>query len=291
MFKRIALFLLTNILVLISVSVVMTLLGVQGRIGENGFMALVILSVTIGFSGAIISLMISRISAKWIMKVKTFDESTAALPHERFILNEVKVLSRQAGLFKIPEVGIYPSSEINAFATGPSKKRSLVALSSGLAEMGDTQMLRGIIAHEIAHIKNGDMVTMTLLQGVINSLVIMLSRLAANLVSTLVKPELSGLVYFVTAILFDILFSILSSPLIFWHSRKREFKADKLGAELGGRDAMIYALEKLKLVTGKVDTSQKSIAAFKISGGHGKMNVLFSTHPPLEKRIQALKNM
>lgn len=278
-------------MVLVSVSLVMGLLGVQGMIGHNGYMTLIVLSVTIGFSGAIISLLLSRISAKWIMRVKTFDDKAASNQSEGWIVNEVYTLARQAGLTHMPEVGIYPSAEINAFATGPSKKRSLVALSSGLVQVGDAKMLRGIIAHEIAHIKNGDMVTMTLLQGILNSLVVFLSRLVANIASNFVKPELSGLVYFLTAIVCDILFSILSSPLIYWHSRKREFKADKLGAELGGKDAMIYALESLAKSHGRVDASQKSIAAFKISGKKGRFGELFSTHPPLSKRIQRLKEL
>jgi heat shock protein HtpX len=287
--KRILLFVITNALVLASVSLVMMLFGVENQIGETNVTSLIVLSVTVGFSGAFVSLLLSRIVAKWMLKVKLLDESRATTASDRFILDQIRELSDKAGLLHMPEVGIYPATEINAFATGPTKKRSLVALSSGLVNTGDSDMIRGIIAHEIAHIKSGDMITMTLLQGVVNSLVVFLSRIVANIVSNFVRPEFSTIAYFITALVFNILFSILSSPLIYWFSRLREYKADELGAYLGGREIMIHALEKLALPSNTVDTNDKSIATFKISGGTSKSAIWFSTHPPLERRIQALK--
>lgn len=228
--------------------------------------------------------------AKWVMGVQLIDEHSPRGDHERFVLEETYRLAHTAGLKGMPQVGIYHSQEVNAFATGPSKKRSLIAVSSGMLERMDRKAISGVIAHEIAHIKNGDMVTTTLLQGMINTFVIFFSRIASKIVSSFVREEVAGIVYFVSSIVFEILFGILSSPIIFWHSRKREFKADKLAADLGGKANMIHALESLRHTTNLVDDSQKSIAAFKISG-KGKFSRLFSTHPPLEKRIEHLKSL
>ncbi|MCP3764114.1 protease HtpX [Domibacillus sp. A3M-37] len=290
MFKRISLFIFVNILVLVTVTTITTLLGVESYIGGGGYGSLLAFSVIAGFSGSIISLLMSRMMAKWLMGVQLIDELAPHGDYERFVLEETYRLARVAGLKVMPQVGIYHSQEVNAFATGPSKKRALVAVSSGMLERMDHHAISGVIAHEIAHIKNGDMVTTTLLQGVINTFVIFFSRIASKIVSGFVREDMAQIVYFVSSIIFEILFSILSSPIIFWHSRKREFKADKLAAELGGKGNMIHALESLRQTVSLVDDSQKSIAAFKISGNE-KFSRLFSTHPPLEERIEHLKSL
>ncbi|MFD4707375.1 protease HtpX [Gottfriedia sp. NPDC058432] len=288
MFKRISYFIFVNILVLITITTITTLLGVPRYIGNGGYWTLLAFSVIAGFSGAIISLLFSRIMAKWVMGVKLIDPRSPQNERFNFVLEETYRLAKLAGLKKMPQVGVYDSVEVNAFATGPSKRRSLVAVSSGMIETMDRPAISGVLAHEIAHIKNGDMVTTTLLQGVINTFVVFFSRLVAKIVSNFVREELSYVVYFLCSVVFEIVFSILSSPIIFWHSRKREFKADRYAAELGGKDNMIYALESLSRNIRLVDDRQKSIAAFKISGKE-KFARLFSTHPPLEKRIERLK--
>ncbi len=290
MFKRISFFIFVNILVLITITTITTLLGVPRFIGNGGYWVLLAFSVIAGFSGAIISLLFSRIMAKWVMGVKLIDPRSPQIDRLNFVLEETYRLAKLAGLKKMPQVGVYDSVEVNAFASGPSKRRSLVAVSSGMIETMDRPAISGVLAHEIAHIKNGDMVTTTLLQGIINTFVIFFSRLVAKIVSNFVREELSYVVYFLCSVVFEIVFSILSSPIIFWHSRNREFKADRYAAELGGKDNMIHALESLSRNIRLVDDRQKSIAAFKISG-KVKFARLFSTHPPLEKRIERLKSL
>lgn len=290
MFKRISFFIFVNILVLITITTITTLLGVPRYISNGGYWALLAFSVIAGFSGAIISLLFSRIMAKWVMGIKLIDPRSPQIDRLNFVIEETYRLAKLAGLKKMPQVGVYDSVEVNAFATGPSKRRSLVAVSSGMIETMDRPAISGVLAHEIAHIKNGDMVTTTLLQGIINTFVIFFSRLVAKIVSNFVREELSYVVYFLCSVVFEIIFSILSSPIIFWHSRKREFKADRYAAELGGKDNMIHALESLSRNIRLVDDRQKSIAAFKISGKE-KFARLFSTHPPLEKRIERLKSL
>ncbi|WP_088073042.1 protease HtpX [Gottfriedia luciferensis] len=290
MFKRISFFIFINILVLITITTITTILGVPRYIGNAGYLALLAFSLIAGFSGALFSLLFSRVMAKWVMRVKVIDPRNPQHDRVNFVLEETHRLAKIAGLKKMPQVGIYDSVEVNAFATGPSKKRSLVAVSSGMLETMDRHSISGVLAHEIAHIKNGDMVTTTLLQGIINTFVIFFSRLVANIISNFVREELSTLVYYACSILFEILFSILSSPIIFWYSRKREFKADQYAAEIGGKDNMILALESLRRNIKLVDNRQKSIAAFKISGKE-KFSKLFSTHPPLEQRIERLQSL
>ncbi|MFB7140689.1 protease HtpX [Gottfriedia sp. NPDC056225] len=290
MFKRISFFIFVNILVLITITTITTLLGVPRYIGDSGYLALLAFSVIAGFSGAIISLLFSRIMAKWIMGVKLIDVRSPQNERLNYVIEETYRLAKLAGLKKMPQIGVYDSVEVNAFATGPSKRRSLVAVSSGMINSMDRPAISGVLAHEIAHIKNGDMVTTTLLQGIINTFVIFFSRLVAKIVSNFVREELSYVVYVLCSIVFEIVFSILSSPIIFWYSRKREFKADQYAAEIGGKDNMIYALESLRSNIRLIDDRQKSIAAFKISGKE-KFARLFSTHPPLEKRIERLKSL
>lgn len=189
----------------------------------------------------------------------------------------------------MPEVGIYQSSEVNAFATGPSKSRSLVAVSTGLLHEMDDAAVEGVIAHEVAHVANGDMVTMTLLQGIVNTFVVFLSRIAAWIASRFVpREELVPIVHFIAVIVFQIIFSILGSLVVFAYSRHREFHADRGGADLAGKDKMIHALRSLEAYTSRIkDDDQTAVATLKISGK--RKASLFSTHPDLNERIRRLE--
>lgn len=290
MARRIFYFLLTNILVLLTISIIFTILPIGNYIGENGinYGALLIFSAIIGFTGSFISLFISRWTAKKMMGVKVIDPDRPENEYERMVVEKVHRLSRAAGLTYMPEVGIYYSKEVNAFATGPSKNRSLVAVSSGLLEEMDDDAIEGVIAHEVAHIANGDMVTMTLLQGVVNTFVIFLSRIVAYIASLFVREEMAPIVHFIAMFVFQILFSILGSLVVFAYSRHREFHADRGGADLAGRDKMRHALESLKAYTNRASLGDEdaAIATMKINGK--KAALFFSTHPPLEERIRRL---
>jgi len=288
--KRIFLFILTNILVITTIGIVLSLLGVNGYITANGidFSSLLIFSAVIGFSGAFISLAMSRFMAKMFMGVKVLDPNSNLSGFERQLVERVHRLSRSAGLTVMPEVGIYNSKEVNAFATGPSRRRSLVAVSMGLLDRMDDAAVEGVLAHEVAHIANGDMITMTLLQGIVNTFVVFLSRVAAFVASRFVKEELRGLIHFLAIILFQILFSILGSLVVFAFSRYREYHADAGGAALAGKDKMIHALRSLKQNVQLVDNQQASLSTLKISNKSGMMRLL-STHPDLDDRINRLQ--
>lgn len=290
MAKRIFLFILTNILVITTIGIVLSLLGVNGYITANGidFSSLLIFSAVIGFSGAFISLAMSRFMAKMFMGVKVLDPNSNLSGFERQFVERVHRLSRSAGLTVMPEVGIYNSKEVNAFATGPSRRRSLVAVSMGLLDRMDDAAVEGVLAHEVAHIANGDMITMTLLQGIVNTFVVFLSRVAAFVASRFVKEELRGLIHFLAIILFQILFSILGSLVVFAFSRYREYHADAGGAALAGKDKMIHALRSLKQNVQLVDNQQASLSTLKISNKSGMMRLL-STHPDLDDRINRLQ--
>lgn len=289
--KRIGYFLLTNILVILTISIIFTILPIGPYISENGinYGSLLVVSAVIGFTGSFISLAISRWTAKKMMGVQVIDPNNPQNQFEEAVVEKVYRLSRAAGLTHMPEVGIYHSPEVNAFATGPSKKRSLVAVSAGLLNEMDDDAVEGIIAHEVAHIANGDMVTMTLLQGVVNTFVVFLARIVAFAVSQLVRSELAPIVHFLAIIIFQILFSILGSLVVFAYSRHREFHADKGGADLAGKDKMRHALESLRAYTDRatVDGQDTAVATMKINGKK-KFASVFSTHPDLEERINRL---
>lgn len=291
--KRIFLFLIVNILVLATVSLTMNLLGVAPYLSDRGidYQALAVFCLLWGFGGAFISLGLSRVMAKWMMGVKLIDPANPGSPTMARIYARVEHFSRAAKLPVTPQVGIYDSPEINAFATGPTKARSLVAVSTGLIGQMNDDEVDGVIAHEIAHIANGDMVTMTLVQGVINAFVMFFARIAAWLISQNVREEMRGLVNILATIAFDIAFSILGSVAVAAYSRHREYRADAGGAALAGRSKMIAALEGLKRNSGRrMDGDvHESIAAFQISSSRQKFLALFSTHPPLEDRIMRLR--
>ncbi|HAM80882.1 protease HtpX [Ornithinibacillus bavariensis] len=286
--KRIFYFLLTNILVVLTISIIFSILPVK-YITSNGidFTKLLIFSAIIGFTGSFISLAMSRWMAKKMMGVQIIDPSGLLNDYEKAIVEKVHRLSRAAGLTYMPEVGIYNSPEVNAFATGPSKKRSLVAVSTGLLQEMDDDAVEGVIAHEVAHIANGDMVTMTLLQGIVNTFVVFLSRIVAFVASRFVKEELAPIVHFIAVFVFQIVFSILGSIVVYAYSRHREYHADRGGADLAGKDKMRHALESLKAYTNRIKSGEEtSIATLKIN--NKRKASLFSTHPDLDERIRRL---
>ncbi|MEJ8764789.1 protease HtpX [Oceanobacillus sp. HCA-5259] len=290
--KRIFYFILTNVLVLLTISIIVNLipggLNYLNTTGGIDFGTLLILSAIIGFTGSIISLLISRWMAKRMMGVRIINPDQPVTQYEQELVERVHRLSRAAGLTYMPEVGIYDSPEVNAFATGPSKKRSLVAVSTGLLEEMDDVAIEGVLAHEVAHIANGDMVTMTLLQGVVNTFVVFLARIAAFIASRFAREEIAPIVHFIAIIVFQLVFSILGSLVVFAYSRHREFHADRGGADLAGKDKMRHALESLRAYSDRIKTEEDtSIATLKINGK--KKSNIFSTHPDLEERIRRLQ--
>jgi heat shock protein HtpX len=288
--KRIFLFLVTNIAIMVTLMIVLSLLGFTGYLTATGidYAALMVFSLVWGFGGAAISLLMSRWMAKMAMGVQLVDGRTGQAELD-WLHQTVASLARKASL-PMPEVGIYDSAEVNAFATGPSKRSSLVAVSSGLMRSMRREEIEGVLAHELSHVQNGDMVTMTLIQGVVNAFSIFFSRVIANIVRQLVDERISGLVFFVTTILFDIVFSMLGMIVVAWFSRAREFRADAGAAVLSSRENMVAALQRLKANQALVDHSQPQLATMKISGGKATgLRLLMMTHPPLEERIAALQ--
>jgi len=287
--KRIILFVLTNLAVVVVLGVVASLLGVNRFLTANGLNlgALLGFALVMGFGGAIISLLISKPVAKWSSGVTVIDGSGSA--DERWIVDTVRRFADKAGI-GMPEVGIF-EGEPNAFATGAFKNSALVAVSTGLLQGMTREEVEAVIGHEVAHIANGDMVTMTLIQGVLNTFVVFLSRVVGYAVDSFLRrndEESSGpgMGYYITSIVLDILLGFVASIIVAWFSRQREFRADAGSAQLMGRkQPMINALSRLGgMQAGELP---KSVAAFGIAGGIGQ---LFSTHPPLEERIAALQN-
>lgn len=295
-FKRIALFLAVNALVMITISVTLNLLGVKPYLTAQGldFFSLLVFCLVWGMGGAFISLALSRVMAKWMMGVQIIPADTRD-PALHNLVQMVHEMARAARLPAMPEVGIYDSPEVNAFATGPSKSRSLVAVSSGLLQRMKAEEVRGVIGHEVAHIANGDMVTMTLIQGVVNAFVMFLARAIAYglTMSRGQDSEERGGVpmsYYVVQFVLEMVFMVLGSMVVAWFSRYREFRADSGGARLAGRNNMIQALEGLQRTFGQIEPgSQPAIQALKISSPPGRFLRLFSTHPPLEERIERLR--
>jgi heat shock protein HtpX len=286
--KRILLFVATNLAIMVTLMIVLSLLGFTGYLTADGldYAALMVFSLVWGFGGAFISLAMSRWMAKMAMGVQLVDGRTGHADLD-WLHQTVEQLTRKAGL-PMPEVGIYESAEVNAFATGPSRRSSLVAVSSGLLRSMRREEVEGVLAHEVSHIQNGDMVTMTLIQGVVNAFSIFFSRVIANIIRQLVDERISNLVFFVSTIVFDIVFSMLGMIVVAWFSRAREFRADAGATVLSTRGNMIAALQRLQANQGLIDTSQPQLATMKISGARGWM-ALMSTHPPLEQRIAALQ--
>jgi heat shock protein HtpX len=289
MAKRILLFVVTNLLIVLMLTIVLQILGISGYVRVGGrldYGALMTYSLIWGMGGAFISLLMSRFIAKMSMGVKLVDGSTGS-PEVDWLYRTVQRLATQAQL-PMPQVGVYDSAEVNAFATGPSKSRSLVAVSTGLLRSMRQDEIEGVLAHELAHVKNGDMVTMTLIQGVVNAFVIFLARLIGSLVRGSDSRNGQALSFIVTMVL-QVVLGFLGLIVVAWFSRAREFRADAGGAALAGRNNMVSALRRLQSTHELVDTSQPQLATLKISGARAMM--LFSTHPPLEERIAALERL
>jgi heat shock protein HtpX len=286
--KRIVLFLLTNILVMLTITILVQVLGLGRGLGGGGLAGLMIFCLVWGMAGSFISLALSRVMAKRMMGVQVIDPNSSD-PTERTLVEIVHGLARGARLPALPEVGIYDSPEVNAFATGPTKSRALVAVSSGLLGRMNRDEVEGVLGHEITHVANGDMVTMTLLQGVVNAFVLFFARVIAFAVSQNVREESRGMVNFLVIIVLQIVLSFLGAIVVAAFSRWREFRADHGGATLAGTPKMIAALERLRRNAELVDTSHEALATLKIAGAPSRFMALFASHPPLEERIARLQ--
>ncbi len=290
--KRIFLFLATNIAILIVLSATMSLLGFDSLMDEQGvdldMNALLVFSALLGFGGSIISLMISKWTAKRFTGARIIEQPGNST--EQWLVETVQKQSQQAGI-KMPEVAIFDTPDINAFATGPSRNKALVAVSSGLLSAMTKDEAEAVIGHEISHVANGDMITMALIQGVVNTFVIFFSRIIGHVVDRVVfkTQQGHGPAYYITSIFAQIVLGILASTIVMWFSRQREFRADAGGAQLSDKSKMIAALERLKVSAGQPHLPDQ-MAALGIAGGIGDgIKRLFMTHPPLDERIAALR--
>jgi heat shock protein HtpX len=296
--KRIFLVLAVNILVMATITLVLGLLHVGNYFPQGGLTGLAVFCLVWGFGGAFISLGLSRLMAKWMMGVQVIPPNTTD-PTLQELVETVHRLARSAGLPKLPQVGIYDSNEVNAFATGPTRSRALVAVSTGLLQRMGSQEVTGVLGHEITHIANGDMVTMTLIQGVINAFVMFLSRVLAFVISQAMRSRDDrdsggGWLQFLLVIVFQIVFSLLGSVVVCWFSRWREFRADAGGAHLAGRENMINALRALRQLNNpEVAAAEahraQAFQSLKISGEARGFMALLASHPPIEQRIARLE--
>jgi len=291
--KRIALFLITNLAVLVVLSIVLSLLGVDSLLAENGvdldLQALLIFSAVIGMTGSFISLAMSKWSAKRMTGAKVI--TRAENKTQQWLLSTVERQSSQAGI-KTPEVAIYQSSDVNAFATGMSRNNALVAVSSGLIESMKMDEAEAVLAHEVSHVANGDMVTLALIQGVVNTFVIFASRVVGHIVDRVIlKNERGhGIGFFISSMIAQVVFGILASTIVMYFSRQREFKADAGAAELAGSEKMVAALQRLQAIH-QPSKLPEQMAAFGINGGMAEgFKKMFMSHPPIEERIAALRS-
>ncbi len=287
--KRIMLFIMTNIAIMFVLSITLRLLGVDSILAENGsdlnIQALVILSGVIGFGGSFISLLISKWMAKRMTGAVVITNPSTNI--ERWLVSTVEKQAKIVGI-KMPEVAIFPSPAMNAFATGASKNKSLMAVSQGLLDSMTQGEIEAVVGHEMSHIANGDMVTLTLIQGVVNTFVVFLSRVIGHIVDRVILKNNRGhgIGYFVSVMVAQVVLSILASTIVMYFSRKREFIADTGGADLAGHQNMINALKRLGQV--EPEALPEQMAAFGINDKGGIM-ALFSSHPPIEARIEALE--
>ncbi|MDI1443556.1 protease HtpX [Polyangium sp. 6x1] len=291
--SRIALFVLTNLAVVAMLALLAQVFGLERFLVQQGVRinlpGLLVTAAVIGFGGSLISLFLSKTMAKWSTGAHVIDVPRTA--EEAWLVQTVERLAREAGI-GMPEVAIYDSPEMNAFATGARRDKALVAVSTGLARNMRRDEVEAVLGHEIAHVANGDMVTLTLLQGVLNTFVIFLSRVVGFLIDRFLSRSEDGeergpgIAYFVSNIVLQIVFGILASLIVAWFSRRREFRADDGGAELVGKQAMARALDRLRMQQGEPSALPASMQAFGIRGG--RMMALFSSHPPLEDRIERL---
>ena len=289
MVKRIVLFLITNLAVLFVLNITMRLLGIDRMLAQSGgnLGGLLVFAGVIGFGGALISLAMSKWSAKLMTGAQVIEQPQTAA--EQWLVETVRRHAQKAGI-GMPEVAIYDAPDINAFATGMNRDSALVAVSSGLLANMTRDEADAVLGHEISHVANGDMVTLALIQGVVNTFVIFLSRIIGNLVDKVVfKTERgNGPAFWITSIVAELVLGILASIIVMWFSRLREFRADAGGAALAGREKMIAALQRLKLAQEQPQLPAQ-LRAFGIAGGGHGFARLFMSHPPLEERIEALR--
>jgi heat shock protein HtpX len=288
--KRVVLFILTNLAIIFVLNITMRLLGVEPYLNQQGLNlnALLVFAAIFGFGGAFISLLISKWTAKRMTGAQVIDSPRTATEH--WLLDTVRRQAQAAGI-GMPEVAIYEAPDVNAFATGASRNHALVAVSTGLLQSMNRDEAEAVLGHEITHVANGDMVTLALIQGVVNTFVIFLSRVIGHTVDKVVfKNERgNGMAFWITTIVAELILGILASMIVMWFSRQREFRADAGGAQLAGRQKMIAALQRLQLNAGQPHL-QDQLAAFGIAGGMGHgLKKLFMSHPPLEERIAALR--
>lgn len=298
--KRIVLFLLTNLAVIIVLNIVLAVIQAFFWINLSWYglniPAILTFAATVWFTGAIVSLFMSKWTAKRAYNIQIFnpDNLSTLSSKEKIVYDIVRDIANRHGI-TTPEVGVYEASDINAFATGASKNSSLVAVSSWLLDKMTPAEIEGVVAHEMAHILNGDMVTMTLIQWVVNTFVIFLSRIIANLAQMFFsKGEEQGpwAIYYIVSIVLEICFSILASTIVMWFSRYREYRADEGSAKYVGKEKMIAALQALKRTYETVTTDNAPLATYRISSREkGGIAMLFSSHPPLDARISNLENM
>ena len=286
--KRVFLFLAVNMLIMLMINIVLGVLSAFGVRFGAGYGGLMAWCFVWGMGGSLISLMLSKVIAKWTLGVRVIDPQTND-PESRALLAMVHSLAQRANLPGMPEVGVYDSPEVNAFATGPTKGSALVAVSSGLLSRLSHDQTEAVLGHEITHVANGDMVTMTLLQGIVNAFVLFFARIVAAIVGSQVEGRNRWVVEFATSIVLQIALGMLGSIVVCWFSRRREFRADAGGARLAGRGKMIAALQALGSTRELVGPSDQAVASLKIAG-RGGMTRLFMTHPPLEERIAALQS-
>jgi heat shock protein HtpX len=289
--KRIFLFVVTNLAIVLVLSIVAQVTGLDGWLTQQGgsLEGLLVFAALFGFGGALISLAISKWMAVRAMGVRIIHQPESDT--EQWLLATVRSLADKAGV-GMPDVGIFDSPQPNAFATGPRRDSALVAVSSGLLASMDKDAVQAVLGHEITHVANGDMVTLALIQGVVNTFVIFLSRIIGNIVDRSMSRDSNGRgpAYFITVLVSQLVLGILATIIVMWFSRQREFRADAGGARLAGRERMIAALERLRLAHDAPLPAQ--LSAFGISGGEGGgLQRLFMSHPPLEERIAALRRL
>jgi heat shock protein HtpX len=291
--KRIALFLATNLAVILVASVTLNILGVGGYLEANGgldLQNLLAFCAVFGMAGAIVSLLISKPIAKWSTKTVIIKQPRNDI--ERWLMTTVQDLANRANI-GMPEVGVFPAEQSNAFATGWNKNNALVAVSAGLLHRFDKDEIRAVLAHEIGHVANGDMVTLALIQGVVNTFVMFFARIIGYTIDRVVLKNENGhgIGFYIATFVAEIILGILASMIVMWFSRKREFRADAMGAQLAGTSAMIGALQRLKAESGVPNEMPDSLTAFGINQGLKQgFAAMFASHPPLDDRIQALKN-
>ncbi len=289
--KRVFLFIATNLAIMVVLSIVLSVLGPALGLQPGSYSSLLLFAAVFGFGGAFISLFLSKMMAKRSVGAQVITSPRTEV--ESWLLNTVARQAKAAGV-GMPEVAIYNSPEMNAFATGASKNSSLVAVSSGLLQQMDRREVEAVLAHEVSHIANGDMVTLTLIQGVVNTFVIFLARALAGIINSALRGNnnqgggLGGFAYYGVVIVLEIVFGILASIIVMWFSRQREYRADAGAARLEGNQAMIAALQRLK--GNRESQLEGSLMAFGISGAKPKAE-WFMSHPPLDKRIEALRQI